>query len=185
VATLTPRPQFSYPANGWWVVKDTNGAVGLLKGNNPGSNATSSVYIGAADTLSGLVVHFSTAISTAIAKVGASPTQQSALIAQLDSGAAQNGARSFLFEGPDVKPGTNAGVSSDAPTNISSEAVSAGINVPDPVAGVLGGIWTALTNPSNWLRGLEILGAVVAIYLGIRSLTGAPGVVETAEALKP
>lgn len=35
------------------------------------------------------------------------------------------------------------------------------------------GIWSAITNPQNWLRALEILGAVIAIYLAMKSLTGA------------
>lgn len=169
---LTPLPQASYPSNGWWVVRDTNGAIGIVKGNNPGSGAITSVYVGAANTLSDLTVHFSTQISNALAKVGGTATQQSALIAQLDAGAAQNANPTFIYEGTNVKPGTNAGVSSNAPTNITSEADPAGIGVSTGVLGAVTQIWQALSNPSNWLRALEILGAAVAIYLGVRGLAG-------------
>lgn len=40
------------------------------------------------------------------------------------------------------------------------------------VAGVLGDIWTALTNPSHWLRALELIGGAAALYFGIKALTG-------------
>lgn len=75
-----------------------------------------------------------------------------------------------------------AGAAGAAATTLNTALKAAGAGA---TAIVLADIWGKITNPSNWLRALEVLGAVVAIYLGVRSLTGAPGVVETAEALKP
>jgi hypothetical protein len=46
--------------------------------------------------------------------------------------------------------------------------VSAGADAVSEVSS----IWSALTNPSNWLRGLEILGAVLVVYFALKSLTG-------------
>lgn len=81
--------------------------------------------------------------------------------------------KSFVKQSQVVQPGAPA-VKAAAGTVAASAANS-----------LVPGIWSALTNPSNWLRGLEILGAVIAIYMGLRSLTGAPGIIETAEKVKP
>lgn len=184
MATLTPRPQFSYPTNGWWAVKNSDGSIGVIKGNNPGANSVTAVYIGAANNLNDLATKLGTKLSNAIGSIGATPGQQTGLISQIDAGAGKNPNADHIFISTHTAPGTN-NATSNVPTTLTGDAAAAGINVPDPVAGVLGSIWTALTNPSNWLRGLEILGAVVAIYLGLKSLTGAPGVLDVAEKVKP
>lgn len=82
---------------------------------------------------------------------------------------------------------TAEGAGGGGAASAASKITSAATNVPTALetAGVIAAIWTALTNPSHWLRALEILGAVVAIYLGVRSLTGGPSVIEAAEKIKP
>lgn len=86
--------------------------------------------------------------------------------------------KSFVKASQIVQPGV--GAAADAGANVAGSAATSALDATG-----LSQIWSALTNPSNWLRALEILGAVVAIYMGLRSLTGAPGVIETAEKVKP
>lgn len=172
----------THPANGWWAVRNSDGSIGVTKGSTPGASSVRAVYIGAANNLNDLAANLGTKLSNAIGSIGATAAQQTGLISQIDAGAGKNPDANHIFISTNTTPGTN-NATSNVSTALTGDAAPAGINVsvPDPVAQ----IWSALTNPSNWLRALEILGAVVAIYLGIRSLTGAPGVVETAEALKP
>lgn len=174
----------SAPSNGWWAVRNSDGSVGIVKGSTPGAQSLASAYIGAANSINELATKLGTKLSNAIGSVGATAGQQTSLISQIDQGAGKNSAATHIFVSTQTTPGTN-NASSNVSTALTGDAADAGVNLPNPVAGVLGGIWTALTNPSNWLRGLEILGAVVAIYLGLRSLTGAPGIIETAEKVKP
>jgi len=80
---------------------------------------------------------------------------------------------------------TYAGAEKFAPSNsipVVTPAVNAGTAIVNAVSNTLDAgeeavqiaeeVWSAITNPSNWLRALEILGAVIAIYMAMRSLTG-------------
>lgn len=161
---------------GWWVVRDTNGAVGL-QAAKPAGNALKSVFIGSADTLNELVTNFSTAISNAIGSIGATPKQQATLIAELDSGAAINGAKRWLYVGNATPSGGTPGqlpVTSDAPTKIGSEAVGTSVipgttgivnaisNISPPnILGVLGnlGLWKGI--------GLVLAGVLILVFAGL------------------
>ena len=159
VATI-PGNTASIPANGWWAVQSSNGAIGVQKGAKPPTNSIKAVYVGAADTLSSLVEHFSTGLAGAIGDIGGSASQQSTLVGELDNGASIGGAKSWLFVGP------NNSASSDAPVTSNSEAVAANV-IPSPslpsvsILGVLGNIslWKGL--------GLVIAGFAILIFAGI------------------
>jgi hypothetical protein len=71
--------------------------------------------------------------------------------------------KSFVKQSQVIQPGL--GAAADAGANVAGGAAASALDATG-----LGQIWTALTNPSNWLRALEIIGAAVAIYLGIRGL---------------
>lgn len=176
---LTPKPQSAYPSNGWWMARDTNGAIVLTKGNNPGNDAVSSVYIGAADSIADLETNFSTGLAKALGSVGGNGQQQAALITEIDHAAGLNSATARIVVQRGIKAGSDSDVTAtDAKGNpvstaTTSEADSAGIPTPsiDPGA-ELATIWAALSNPSNWLRALELLGGVVLVYLALKSVTG-------------
>lgn len=177
----------SAPANGWWAVRNSDGTAGIVKGSTPGAQSVAAVYIGAANSINELATKFGTKLSNAIGSIGASGAQQATLIGDIDTAAGKNPSTAKIFAPASSPPGTNATATDASGNPVSSvpsgDATAAGVNLS--FLNDLGSIWGALSNPSNWLRGLEILGAVVAIYLGLRSLTGAPGIIETAEKVKP
>lgn len=178
---LTTLPQFAYPSNGWWVVRNTDGSIGLVKGNNPGSGAITSVYVGAANSVNALASNLGTKLSNAIGQIGATATQQATLISVIDTSAGKNSTAARITVAANPAPGTNTGATAaDAQGNPistvpSGDAAAAGIGVPTGVLGAVTQIWAALSNPQTWLRALEILGAAVAIYLGVRGLAGGYG----------
>lgn len=165
--TLTPKPQGSYPSNGWWVVRDANGALGLVKGSTPGANAVHSQYVGAANTINDLATHLGTQLSDALGASGANPQQQADLITQLDVAAGKFPKTARIFVARTVKPGTNGGVTAtDASgnpisTTPSGDAANAGISMP----GVSG-----LTGVA--IRVLEAVGGILLLVIGLRALLG-------------
>lgn len=179
----------SAPSNGWWAVRNSDGSAGIVKGSTPGAQSLTAVYIGAANSINELSTKLGTKLSNAIGSIGASANQQTVLISSIDTAAGKNSNVVKIFAPASSPPGTN-GIATDANGNPvsdvpSGDAAPVGPNVGLSFLGDLDSIWAALSNPGNWLRALEILGAVVAIYLGLRSLTGAPGIIETAEKVKP
>ncbi len=159
----------------WYAVRDTNGAIGL-QSTPPGGNALKSIAIGEANTLNDLVANFSTKLATALGQIGGTASQQASLIAELDSGAALNGAKRFLYVGPSSTPGGKGanGVSSDAPTKIGSEAV--GTSVIPGTTGIVnalsnisaGSFLGVLANLGFWKGiGLVLAGVLILVFAAL------------------
>jgi len=174
------------PANGWWAVQDTNGAIGLQKGSAPSSNTVQAAYLGASDTVAGLysTPAKSAAVADALTSVGATGNQIDAVITQIDAGAGKSSALSWLFVGS-TSPGSNSNVTAGTPTGTlsttpSGDVTAGGIDIGGSFFNALGSIWGSLTNPSTWLTVLKFIGGAVLMYFAIKELTGAPGVTDVA-----
>jgi hypothetical protein len=175
---------------GWWLLKAPNGDIGLVKQtdlgpspstgrkfdytysllslfgysqqNFPTGSQTNGYYLGQN------FATFGGALTTALGKLGATPGQSAAIQSSIDSGTITHGG-SAVVAPIGQKPGTT--ITSAGQIPITSEAVSAGINLPNPLSGI-DAIAALLTNTQFWLRLGEGIAAVLLIYLGLHALTG-------------
>jgi hypothetical protein len=179
----TPTYVETSPGSGtqhnWWVVQDSNGAIGV-QNTPPGYNAVHYEYIDAAATLAELLSDpaDSTLLFQAAKDVGATDNQIVGLMHQLDSGAIVNGTPNYVYIGPDSTGNQSSagGDKGSISTKTGSEAVSSpivsppSVSVPSGDLGAVAAIWNWLTTPANWLRILEYIAGALLLYLGIKEL---------------
>jgi hypothetical protein len=175
---------------GWWLLKAPNGNIGLVRQtdlgpspstgrkfdytysllslfgysqqNFPTGGQTNGYYLGKdISTISG-------ALTTALGKLGATAGQSAAIVQSIDVGSIEQG-HSAVVAPTGQKPGTTITSAGQSPSG--SEAVSAGINLPNPLSGI-DAIAALLTSTQFWLRLGEGIAAVLLIYLGLHALTG-------------
>lgn len=53
-----------------------------------------------------------------------------------------------------------------------ASTVGSAVSSAADVGTVLSDVWNAVTNPSNWLRALKIVGGAIAVFFAIKGLTG-------------
>jgi hypothetical protein len=188
---------------GWHLVTFKNGAVAVLRWSGqawvwgsltaPNSPITGFTYLGSTISAIGNNPKWWDA---ALAKVPAQIAID--LTSQLDHGILMQG-EPVLFTvnkptasgKPTPDAGAGPGITAQGNSGqTGSEAIPAPI-IPTPsvpaisdVGNVLAAIWSAITNPSMWLRVGEALGGVVLIFMALKSLTGVstPSVATVAKA---
>lgn len=137
---------------------------GYSQSTFPTGAQTSGVYLG--QNLTDVSTH----LGSALHQLSASPSQSAALMQAVDVGSFERGYP--IVVGPDGK-----GVSTDPKGTASgSEAIPAGVNLPNPVgdvASVLSDIWGGLTTPALWKRVLYFVGGAFLLFWGLKELTGA------------
>jgi hypothetical protein len=169
----TPSHTTGNPA-GWHLVKFANGSAaivaagtnGVLNWGNvaaPASPITSTTYLGSnlaaignhpkvlENALAGLPKKVRLGITDVVSEGSSTGSQQPVLI---DKDGNTHGTAKITGSAQPVDPGT--------PTEPS---------VPDPLA-ALASIWSAVTDPANWLRALELFGGAVAVFMALKALTG-------------
>jgi hypothetical protein len=155
--------------NNWWLVKQADGSLLLLKAAVPGSGR--SMYLGTASSLNDLQTRLGTRLSDALGHIGASALQQSTLISVLDTAAGKNSSTTRITVAARPVPGTNTGATAtDASGNPvstvpSGDAAPAGLSLSLGLSG-----WGAFA-----VRVLEALAGAALILLGLQALTGGSG----------
>lgn len=191
---------------GWWALKAPNGNIGFVRQtdigpaprtkrlfdytysllplfgytqqNFPTGGQSQAVFLGSdSEFRSG---QLGTKISTALATLGATPTQSATLMQSLDVGLFALKGGAAVVAAPNAKPGqTNTAMGQSVS---GSSAVSAGIDLPVdlPGSGVLD-FFRKLFSAENIIRLLEVIGGVILVAMGLRALTGSgPSPVVTA-----
>lgn len=164
-----PADVANHPANSWWAVKTSNGAIGLQKGAAPPSNSVGAEWVGAADTLSELVTKHSTSVAADIRFIGGDAKQVASLITQLDAGSILNGSKSYVYVGSKAD---KYSVSSDVSTKVGSEAV--GTSLIPGTSGIVNSLsnisLSSLFGSMSFWKGIGLVlaGAAVLIFAALQ-----------------
>lgn len=148
----------------WIIGKDQGGKLYLFQqgASDPSGARASTTGLTQWFNLGGNLNAAGAALNGALAKLGASATQQTGVIQAIDAGSVMQGSKYVAFPAGQT-PGSTLPGQGQAPS--ASEAVGAGID--------LGGI----TSPLNTIlafavRALEFLAGAALLVLGLQALTG-------------
>lgn len=174
-------PPVSDNLTNWWYAYNTNdGSYGIARSTAVPGNAVNGIFIGEAKNLIDLATHDAGKISDALRNMGTPAKLQSALIAQLDTGAILHNP-SFIQAGKPAKGDTSGqpSVTSDKPTAIGSSAVPVNV-VPSPIDPSVGNsnLLSSLSGISSFFSligslqfwkgiGLVLAGALILIFAGV------------------
>lgn len=181
---------------GWYAFKTDKGQVGLVKhgggafqlGN--GQQVVSATYLGdATQTMGALLSSSGPKIESALVKLGATPQQMTAFMAEATAGAPTNprlggGVGGAILNAFGVDPiidgsnptqfniPTSGNPTASAGTAPVSTALQGNADAGPSASVEISGIWSWLTTAANWVRILEFVGGAVLIYLAVKGLTG-------------
>jgi hypothetical protein len=146
-----------------------------LAGGDPTDKNSELVYLGKTKT------DITNNLNAALAQMGAKPVSDPSLYGD----AATQLGFADLNKIPTSLGTTTGQAGLGAAASTAGSAVSGVASAITAPLEVAVQIWKALTNPSNWLRALKLVAGAVAIYFGLKQLSGSPGVTEIASTVRP
>lgn len=170
---------------GWYVVKVSNGAVGIVKHAGSGEiHLGSAGYAIDATLLSSntsqdfptMIASLGAKLNSDLSTIGANAKQSAAVLQVIDLGAGKNAnVHQFLIspDGTQVQATDAAG--NPISDKSSGDATAGGINLPSSITDPLSAIGDSLswlTTPSSWLRILEFVGGAALILFAMKTLAG-------------